>query len=203
MPAASRSRPSRATFVGAVARPGQPPPGPLPQVAFAGRSNVGKSSLINAVLGRKRLARVSRTPGRTQQINFYRVDDRYLIADLPGYGFARVPAEIRRAWGPLVESYLGSASGLLGVVLLIDIRRGVQTDDRRLLDYLAERELPTLFVLTKADTLSTIRRRAAVRGVREALDVGEDQLLATSVRSGAGVASLAASVEALVREAEG
>lgn len=197
------ARPGSVTFAGAIARPGQPVPAPLPQIAFAGRSNVGKSSLINALTGRKSLARVSKTPGRTREINFFDVDGRYLIADLPGYGFAGVPEEVRRAWGPLIESYLAGSPDLLGVVLLLDARRGVLPPDRVLVDWLAGLEIPTLFALTKIDALRGGARRSAVRAVREALGVQEDQVVATSARTGTGIAALAQSVEALVRTAGG
>ncbi|HKK08659.1 MAG TPA: ribosome biogenesis GTP-binding protein YihA/YsxC [Gemmatimonadota bacterium] len=187
-----------AEFVGAVGEPGGPIPTRLPQVAIIGRSNVGKSSLINAVLGRKRLARVSRTPGRTQEIHFYEVDGRFCLVDLPGYGFAKVPAEVRQRWGPLIETYLSTSRGLVGVVLLLDARHGPSRDDRRMLDFLERLELPTLFVLTKVDKLSRGERREALERILETLDVPEDQLLATSAVTGEGTATLGDSVLAAV-----
>lgn len=189
-------------FAGAIARPGGAPPAALPQIAIAGRSNVGKSSLLNRLVGRKKIARTSKRPGKTTEINFYRVDDRFLLADLPGYGFARVPAEVRRTWGPLIESYLGGNPRLLGIVLLIDARRGPSEDDARMLDYLARIGLPTLFVLTKVDKLSRSERREVVEGIREELGVPADQVLPTSARTGEGVATLADSMAALLEGAE-
>lgn len=187
-----------AEFVGAVREPGVALPTRLPQIAMIGRSNVGKSSLINAILGRKRLARVSRTPGRTQEIHFYEVDGRFCLVDLPGYGFARAPAEVRQRWGPLIESYLSTSRGLVGVVLLLDARHGPSRDDRRMLDFLERLELPTLFVLTKVDKLSRGKRKAALTRSLETLEIPEDQLLATSAVTGEGTKTLGESVLAAV-----
>lgn len=189
-------------FAGAIGAPGQEVPVRLPQVAIAGRSNVGKSSLLNRVVGRKRLARISKRPGKTTEINFFLVDDRFALADLPGYGFARVPAEVRREWGPLIESYLGSSPGLLGIVLLIDARHGPSEDDARMIDYLARLGLPTLFVLTKIDKLKRSERRGAIEGAREALGAAPDQLLPTSAVTGEGVEELKASLAALLEDGE-
>lgn len=189
-----------AEFIGAIARPGQPAPAHLPQIAIAGRSNVGKSTLLNRLVGRKRLARTSKQPGRTQEINFFRIDDRFLLVDLPGYGFAKVPREVRDRWGPLIESYLSGTPELLGVVLLVDARRGIAADDERLIDYLARTGLPTLVALTKTDKLNRSGQVAAARKVREALGVDEDQLLSTSARTGEGVDTLWESMLALLEE---
>ncbi|MFQ5678948.1 MAG: ribosome biogenesis GTP-binding protein YihA/YsxC [Gemmatimonadota bacterium] len=190
----------RVEFVGAVAHPGQPVPDGLPHIAIAGRSNVGKSTLLNRLVGRKRIAYTSKRPGRTREINFFRVDDRFILADLPGYGFAQVPEELRKGWAPLIESYLGGAPHLLGIVLLIDARRGPSPDDVRMLEYLAGLELPTLFVLTKVDKLRRSERSGAVARAQEALGAADDQLLATSGRTGEGVESLRESVAALLEE---
>lgn len=197
-------------FAGAVARPGAPPPEALPQIAFAGRSNVGKSSLINRLLGRTRtaVARVSHTPGKTREINFYRVSAvtgggsaiRFLLVDLPGYGFARVPRSVREAWRPLIESYLGSARELRGVIHLMDLRHDPRADDRRLLGHLADLGLPALVVLTKADKLPVTRRRERERELREGLGLDEEQVLSVSARTGAGCEALLASLEGLLTE---
>ncbi|HKK07596.1 MAG TPA: ribosome biogenesis GTP-binding protein YihA/YsxC [Gemmatimonadota bacterium] len=189
-----------AAFIGAVRDPGDALPTRLPQVAVIGRSNVGKSSLINAILGRKALARVSRTPGRTQEIHFYEVDGRFCLVDLPGYGFARVPAQVRQRWGPLIQSYLSTSRGLVGVILLLDARHGPSRDDRRMLDFLERLELPTLFVLTKIDKLSRGKRKAALAKTLETLEIPEDQLLATSAVTGEGTKTLSESLLAAVEE---
>jgi GTP-binding protein len=143
----------RADFAGASHVPGQYPPPTLPEVAFAGRSNVGKSSLLNRLLHRRSLARTSRTPGRTQAIHFYRVNDRFLFVDLPGYGYARAPEALRRAWRPLVEGYLEGRASLRAVVVIVDIRHDPAEGDVELLDYLAHHAIPAVLVLAKADKL--------------------------------------------------
>lgn len=192
------SRPHDVEFVGAVAAPGEPPPTSLPQVAIAGKSNVGKSTLINRLVNRKKLARTSKRPGKTQEINFFEIDGRFALVDLPGYGFARAPPDVRQRWGPLIESYLGRRGPLLGLVLLIDARHGPSPDDRQMVDYLERLRLPTLFVLTKVDKLPRSERSKRVRTVRDRLGVDEDQILATSGRTGAGVRDLWESIVALV-----
>ncbi len=185
-------------FAGAIGRPGQAPPADLRQVAIAGKSNVGKSSLVNAVVGRKRIARVSGTPGKTREINFYRINGRFFLVDLPGYGFARAPEAVRNAWRKLVEDYLSHNDRLDGLVLLIDCRRGVQEADRQLLDYLSADEIPVLVVLTKMDKLNRSGRSKAVADLRKALEVPADQVVATSAQTGEGVDVLVESLLSLV-----
>jgi len=152
-----------AEFAGASHVPGRYPPSTLPEIAFAGRSNVGKSSLLNALLHRKGLARISRTPGRTQAIQFYRVSGRFFFVDLPGYGYARAPEALRRAWRPLVEGYLDGRASLCAVVVILDIRHEPAEGDIALLDYLAHHGIPAVVVLSKADKLP--RGRQAARGL--------------------------------------
>jgi GTP-binding protein len=182
-------------FAGAIGRPGQEPPGTLPQIAFAGRSNVGKSSLINRLLQRhrKQIARVSAQPGKTQEINFYRVtavlddaDDDFFVVDLPGYGFARAPRAVRDAWKPLIEGYLGRNSELLGVVQLIDARHDPTAEDLRMVDYLASVEMPTLFVLTKIDKLKNAEREKRLRSFVRQLGVEPEQVIPFSATTGEG-----------------
>jgi len=185
-------------FAGAIGRADQPPPRDLPQVAIAGRSNCGKSSLINAALGRKKLARVSQTPGKTREINFYEVNDAFFVVDLPGYGYARAPEELRDRWPTLIEPFLGDNPHLQGVVILLDSRRGVLPVDRRLLSFLADHQIPALYVLTKIDKLNRAGQRAAAEAVRRDLDAPADQVLATSARTREGLDSLIESVFALV-----
>ena len=136
------------------------------EVAFAGRSNAGKSSAINALAGRRRLARTSRTPGRTRLINLFEIDDGRRLVDLPGYGYARVSRSMSREWGTLVGRYLESRESLVGVVVLMDIRHPLTELDETLLDWCDAAELPVLAVLTKADKLSRARRSAALTEVR-------------------------------------
>ncbi|MDQ6716795.1 MAG: ribosome biogenesis GTP-binding protein YihA/YsxC, partial [Gemmatimonadota bacterium] len=142
-------------FMGGTAqRGGWRPESDLPEVAFAGRSNVGKSSLLNTLVGRRKLARVSKTPGRTREINFFRVNDTFVMVDFPGYGYAKISKERKADWRPLIESYLKLTPQLRGIVLLLDIRREPSDDDREMLDFLAEVEIPTIVAVTKADKLN-------------------------------------------------
>jgi GTP-binding protein len=147
-----------AEFVKSATKPSEYPPGNLPEVAIAGKSNVGKSSLINTLVNRKNLARTSSQPGRTQTINFFRVNDEISLADLPGYGFAKAPLEVRKAWKPMVESYLQTRQAIRLVILILDSRRGLGPEDSTLLDWLDYHGIPTLIVLTKADKLSQFER---------------------------------------------
>ncbi len=173
----------RAEFVWAATEPGRFPPARLPEVAFAGRSNVGKSSAINRLLGRRGLARTSSTPGRTQQLNFFSVDDRIVFVDLPGYGYARVSQAARAAWRPLVESYLGSRATLAGVVLLVDVRRGLEDEEHDLLEFVASHDVPAVVVATKIDKLKRGERAQAER----VLATGRVPVVPFSAVTGAGV----------------
>jgi GTP-binding protein len=155
-----------AEFIGASSEPGRFPPASLPEIAFAGRSNVGKSSAINRLLGRKHLARTSSTPGRTQQINFFGIDQRLVFVDLPGYGYARVSHMARAAWRPLVESYLRTRTTLTGVVLLVDARRGLEEEEAQLIEFLTVIGRPVLVVATKIDKLNRREREAALAAFR-------------------------------------
>lgn len=134
----------------------------LPQVAFAGRSNVGKSSLLNALTGQKHLARTSRTPGRTRGIVFFEIEGRYAFADLPGYGFAKVSRDERESWKVLIEGYFSSCRHLRKVYLLVDIRRGPEEEERMLAEFLSAAGVPYRWIATKADKLKQTEIRAAV-----------------------------------------
>lgn len=159
-----------AEFITTAANPGgYPPPGP-PEVAFAGRSNVGKSSLINTLTRRKKLVRVSGTPGRTQHINFFNIhQDALRLVDLPGYGYAKVPKAIKAAWKPMVEAYLGGRETLAGVVVILDIRREPTADDLMLLDWLKGLQIPSLVAITKADKLSKNKQTSRLAKLRPVL----------------------------------
>lgn len=158
---------TNAAFFAAASEPGRFPAPRHPEVAFVGRSNVGKSSAINRLVGRRGLARTSSTPGRTQQINFFEIDARLVIVDLPGFGYARVSHAARAAWRPLVESYLGARGALAGVVLLIDVRRGLQDEERGLLDFLAALGRPVLIAATKVDKLNRRERERALAALAD------------------------------------
>lgn len=197
-------------FAGAIAKRGGPAPGTLPQVAFAGRSNVGKSSLINRFLGRQRkaIARVSKTPGKTQEINFFRIvartrtteDFEFYLVDLPGYGFANVPESVRSAWKPLIEDYLSRTPELRGVVQLVDMRHDPTTDDRQMIDYLAELKLPTLIVLTKSDKLRTSARARREKEMVRDLGLPVEQVIAFSAVTGDGRDELLNSLDSLLED---
>lgn len=188
-------------FAGSVASAVGPIPGDLPQVAFSGRSNVGKSSLINVLLRRTRrkIAHVSATPGKTQLLNFYRVNDQFFLVDLPGFGFAKAPASVRMGWQRLVEGYLAQQSRLRGMVHLVDSRRPPTDLDLKMLDYLAGLGLPTLIVLTKIDKLSQAQRGRALEGAQEALGVDGDQLLPFSSKTGEGREDLLEALDSLLQ----
>jgi len=143
-----------AEFVKSAVAPRDYPKEPLPEVAFAGRSNVGKSSLLNCLLNRKNLARISSTPGRTQTINFFRVNQKLFFVDLPGYGYAHVPIEVRKKWKPMVEAFLKEDSRLRLVILIADVRRDPNPDDATLLEWFQHYSLPFLVVMTKVDKVS-------------------------------------------------
>jgi len=147
-----------AEFIKSATKPSEYPLGNFPEVAIAGKSNVGKSSLINALVNRKNLAKTSSTPGRTQMINFFQVNGQISLVDLPGYGYARVPLQVRKTWKPMVESYLQTRREIRLVILILDARRGASADDLALLDWLDYHKIPALIVLTKADKLSEIDR---------------------------------------------
>jgi len=154
-----------AEFVKSATKPSEYPPGNLPEVAIAGKSNVGKSSLINTLVNRKNLAKTSSQPGRTQTLNFFRVNGDLSLVDLPGYGFAKAPLEVRRAWKPMVETYLQTREAIRLVILILDSRRGLSPDDSTLLDWLEYHEIPVLIVLTKADKLSQFERARQRKGL--------------------------------------
>jgi GTP-binding protein len=193
-------------FAGAIGQVGQAQPEPargMKQVAFSGRSNVGKSSLINRLLGRTRtaIARVSAEPGKTQEINFYRVHadpGDFFLVDLPGYGFAKVPKALREKWRPLIHGFLSGSQELAGVVQLIDLRTGPSPDDLQSVEYLAELGVPVLFVFTKADKLTkTERDKAFARAVKK-LGIDADQAIAFSSLKGTGRDELLETLSALL-----
>ncbi len=130
------------------------PTGGLKEIAFAGRSNVGKSSAINTLVGRHALVRTSKTPGHTRKLNFFLINDSLIFVDFPGYGFARVPREVQRQWAPMVESYLEDRKELAGVVIIVDVRRLPTDADIRLITYLRLRDIPVVIAATKADKLA-------------------------------------------------
>ncbi|MBO5744496.1 MAG: YihA family ribosome biogenesis GTP-binding protein [Clostridia bacterium] len=154
--------------------PEQFPKDNLPQIAFSGRSNVGKSSLINALMGRKSFARVSSAPGKTITVNFYGIDKKLYIVDLPGYGYAKRTDEDRRRWSGLVDSYLTKSPSLVGVVQLIDMKVGPTTDDMTMLDWLIKMEIPHVIVATKSDKLNKTEYEKMLGALRSHPYIKED-----------------------------
>ncbi|MBI4516955.1 MAG: YihA family ribosome biogenesis GTP-binding protein [Deltaproteobacteria bacterium] len=164
---------TRARFLAAATNVAHLPHHRWPEIAFAGRSNVGKSSLLNRLTGHLKLARVSKTPGRTQQLNFFVVNEALVLVDLPGYGFARVPLAVKDQWRQLVEDYLTRRPALRAVVVIIDIRRGLAHEDQQLLDFLAAHGIAAIVAATKSDkiTRSEAARQAAALRHGDGLDL--------------------------------
>ncbi len=187
-------------FAGAVATPGGPLPGNLPQVAFSGRSNVGKSSLINVILGRtrKKMAHVSSKPGKTQTLNFYRVNERFYLVDLPGFGYAKAPKAVREGWRGLVEWYLGREGELRGVVHLVDGRHPPSRLDLEMMEMLGGFGLPTLVLLTKIDRVPKGKRERTLEVAAGELGLDPDQVLLFSSRTGEGREDLLAALDDLL-----
>jgi GTP-binding protein len=191
------SRRFEARFVGSFFDPGQTPSDRRPQVAVAGRSNVGKSSLLNQVLGVKRLAKVSSTPGKTRSLNYFLIDEKFYFVDLPGYGFAKVSKKMRDSWGQLIESYLTRSADLIGLVLLLDCRREPTPEDMMLLEWLSQRELPALVVVTKTDKLSKSKVSQKVGQVETEMGV---HAIPFSIKTGVGKRELVSAVLDLVKQ---
>jgi GTP-binding protein len=187
-----------AEFETSAMQPCHYPAGNLPEMAFAGRSNVGKSSLINCLTQRKKLVRTSRTPGLTRMINFFRINGAFYFVDLPGYGFARVPEKIRAQWKPMVESYLLGRKMLRGIIHILDARHVPTPDDLQLWTWLQDRRIPAIPVLTKADKLTQGKRSAQVRAAAETLTVSPERIVLFSSITGLGREELLAKLQALL-----
>jgi GTP-binding protein len=188
-------------FLGPMATAeGWRPTNELPEVAFAGRSNVGKSSLLNRLVRRKAFARVSNTPGRTREINFFKVNDRFVLADLPGYGYAKISKTRKAEWLPLIEGYLRASPALRGVVQLLDVRHAPSEEDLQMLDFLAEIEAPTIVALTKIDKLRPRQVAERVHEIAVALRLEDEQLIPFSAETNQGRDELAAALVALVEQ---
>lgn len=175
-----------AEFIKSTFQPQDYPPDSLPEVAFAGKSNVGKSSLINTLVNRKKLAHTSSTPGRTQSINFFRINQKITFVDLPGYGFAKVPLAIKRQWKPMVETYLQSRKNLYLVVVILDCRRESSSDDISLLEWLKFHNIPLAVVLTKIDKVSYNQKTKQKALIKKSFSLEESQIVLFSAVSGEG-----------------
>lgn len=187
-----------AEFVTSAVKPAQYPEALLPEVAFAGRSNVGKSSLINTLVNRKRLVKTSSTPGRTQLINFFDVNGALSLVDLPGYGYAKVPAAVRRQWGPMIETYLKGRPSLKAVVLLLDIRRTPGLEEQNFIDWLELYHRKPILVLTKADKLSKSARIKQRKTVAMTFGRPDSEFILFSAKSRMGKPEVWAAIERVV-----
>ena len=175
-----------AEFITSAVKPSQYPQSAFPEIAFSGRSNVGKSSLINTLVNRKRLVKTSSTPGRTQLINFFVINETFGFVDLPGYGYAKVPRSVHAKWGPMIETFLKSREQLKGVVLLMDIRR---TPDHKEIDFIrwmTQYQLEKVLVLTKADKLSKTKQNKQVDVISDALAISKANLILFSAKTRLG-----------------
>ena len=175
-----------AEFVTSAVKPSQYPAALHPEAAFAGRSNVGKSSLINTLVNRKRLVKTSSTPGRTQLINFFSVNSSISLVDLPGYGYAKVPAAVKRNWGPMIETYLKGRETLAAVVLILDVRRIPGLEEQNFIDWLALYHRTPILVLTKADKLSKSAQKKQRQAIGTALGVDDSALILFSAKTRLG-----------------
>jgi GTP-binding protein len=192
-----------AEFFWAAARADKLPPPGKPEIAFAGRSNVGKSSLINALTGRKALARTSNTPGRTQELNFFNIDDRLTLVDMPGYGYAAVGKEKVAAWTGTIHDYLRGRASLARVYVLIDARHGIKDTDKPVFETLDKSAVSYQIVLTKADELKKGEIEPRIAATREAIrkrPAAHPEVLLTSSETGNGIAELRLAIAALLAE---
>ncbi|MFO7715486.1 ribosome biogenesis GTP-binding protein YihA/YsxC [Desulfosarcina sp.] len=187
-----------AEFVTSAVKPSQYPRTLYPEVAFAGRSNVGKSSLINTLVNRKRLVKTSSTPGRTQLINFFLVNNSLSLVDLPGYGYAKVPESVKRTWGPMIEMFLKGRENLKAVVLILDVRRIPGMEEQNCIDWLTRYRRTPILVLTKADKLSKSEQKKQRRAIGSALGQDESALVLFSAKSRLGKPEVWSAIEKVV-----
>ncbi len=191
-----------AEFVKSAVKPEGYPQEDMPHIAFAGRSNVGKSSLINSLANRKHLARVSGTPGRTQTINFFIINESYFFVDLPGYGYAKTPLKVRASWGPMIERYLVGNPRLCLLVFILDARRIPSEEDKTLLNFLNQHGVPYILAVTKADKLSRNALNNQLRAIRQILNPPETiQLIPYSSKTRAGRKELLGIFDVFIRRA--
>ena len=184
-------------FVTSAVKPSQYPPADMPEVAFAGRSNVGKSSLINTIINRKRLVKTSSTPGYTRLINFFTINAAFFFVDLPGYGYAKVPIKVKKQWGPMVETYLSTRKTLKGVALIMDIRRIPGPEELQFIEWLDHIGLPSVLILTKTDKLSKTKQLKQNFAIAKALDMDPNGLILFSAKTRQGKDAVWDAIEGL------
>lgn len=191
----------KAELEAVTAKEHQYPEDNLKEIAFAGRSNVGKSSLLNLLTNRKKLAKVSGSPGKTRTINFYRINDAFRIVDLPGYGYAKVSKSISAAWGPMMETYLEKRQGLIKVIQLVDIRHAPSKQDIEMYDYLRHFGLDGVVVATKADKVSRREIQKSIRQIRTSLRLSaDDKVIPVSALKKTGHEQLLEEMETLLED---
>jgi GTP-binding protein len=188
-------------FIKSATRPAHYPEGDLPEIAFAGRSNVGKSSLVNVLVNRKNLVRTSSTPGRTQLINFFQVNVDFMLVDLPGYGYAKVPLAVKKDWRPMMETYLSKRRNLRGVVLILDIRRTPVEEDLQMLAWLRAFSIAPIIVITKCDKVSKNERAKQSAIIMARMGLEKSDLNFFSALSKEGKDGIWARIDALLAEA--
>ena len=188
-------------YLGPMAtKEGWRPDNALPEIAFVGRSNVGKSSLLNRLIRRKAFARVSNTPGRTREIHFFNVNHQFVLADLPGYGYARISKARKAEWRPLIEGYLSESQALRGVVQLLDVRHDPTEDDRAMLDFLAEVGVPVIIAGTKVDKLRASEVQPRLQAQAREVGVDAGQIILFSSTTGRGLDELSEALVALLSQ---
>lgn len=187
-----------AEFMTSANLPSQYPQASLPEIAFAGRSNVGKSTLINTLVNRKNLVKTSNTPGRTQLINFFDINEILTFVDIPGYGYAKVPASIKKNWKPMIETYLSGRTTLKAVVLILDIRRTPDEKDMYMINWLSHHQIPTIYVLTKSDKLKTSQQMRQLTIVTETTGIPRDNIILFSAKTRVGKEMVWNSIERIL-----
>jgi GTP-binding protein len=187
-----------AEFVKSAVKPSQYPSEDLPEIAFTGRSNVGKSSLINTLVNRKHLVKTSSTPGRTQLINFFIINKVFSFVDLPGFGYAKVPDSIKKTWGPMIETYLKTRKTIKGVVFIMDLRRIPGMQELNFIEWLDYFNIPSILILTKSDKLSKIKQKNQHSAIAKALSVNEEELILFSAKSRMGKDDVWDAIERLI-----
>jgi GTP-binding protein len=189
----------RAEFITSAADVTGFPESNLPEIAFIGRSNVGKSSMINALLGRKKLVKVGNTPGKTRLINFFNVDNKYMFVDLPGYGYAKVSKAERKKWGKLIENYITKRSQLKACVLIIDCRRIPADDDFLMIDLLSDNEIPIILTATKSDKLSSGKLQKHLQDIAMELEIPENAVIPFSAVKKNGLTDIWANIDEILK----